>query len=122
MPRVVHFEIPADDPKRAVEFYSSVFGWQISQWGGPGDYWLAGTGDRGEPGIDGAIMARQSGGTVTNTIGVPDLDESMRKVVAGGGSVIQGKSTVPGIGYMAYCRDTEGNAFGIMQFDPAAGA
>ncbi len=26
MPRVIHFEIPADDPARAVKFYESVFG------------------------------------------------------------------------------------------------
>lgn len=31
MPRVVHFEIPADDPGRAVKFYESVFGWQIQK-------------------------------------------------------------------------------------------
>ncbi len=29
MPRVVHFEIPADDPERAIEFYRQVFGWKI---------------------------------------------------------------------------------------------
>jgi predicted enzyme related to lactoylglutathione lyase len=27
---------------------------------------------------------------------------------------------MPGVGYMAYCRDTEGNTFGIMQEDPNA--
>jgi predicted enzyme related to lactoylglutathione lyase len=26
MPRVVHFEIPAEKPERAVKFYESVFG------------------------------------------------------------------------------------------------
>jgi predicted enzyme related to lactoylglutathione lyase len=28
--------------------------------------------------------------------------------------------TVPHVGYMAYCQDTEGNTFGMMQNDPAA--
>ncbi len=27
MPRVVHFEIHADDPERAISFCNSVFGW-----------------------------------------------------------------------------------------------
>ncbi|MGZ7136310.1 MAG: VOC family protein, partial [Methanobacterium sp.] len=38
MPRVVHFEIPADDPERAIEFYKNVFGWKIDKWEGPFDY------------------------------------------------------------------------------------
>ena len=29
MPRVVHFEIHADDPERAINFYKSVFGWEF---------------------------------------------------------------------------------------------
>src|SRR5689334_19629414 len=35
MPRVVHFEIHAEDPERAARFYGGVFGWQINKWAGP---------------------------------------------------------------------------------------
>ncbi|HPT75026.1 MAG TPA: VOC family protein, partial [Methanomassiliicoccaceae archaeon] len=55
MPRVIHFEIPAEDPERAVEFYKKVFGWKIDKWEGPIDYWLVMTGENDEPGINGAI-------------------------------------------------------------------
>ena len=44
MPRVAHFELPIDDPERAVKSYEQAFGWQINNWGGPVDYWLATTG------------------------------------------------------------------------------
>src|SRR5215469_1323983 len=44
MPRVVHFEIHAQEPERAARFYSEVFGWEITKWGGPVDYWLIKTG------------------------------------------------------------------------------
>ena len=27
---------------------------------------------------------------------------------------------VPGVGWLAYCKDTEGNVFGMMQTDPTA--
>jgi predicted enzyme related to lactoylglutathione lyase len=27
--RIVHFEIPADDPARAIAFYQSAFGWSF---------------------------------------------------------------------------------------------
>ncbi|MGZ4908488.1 MAG: VOC family protein, partial [Halobacteriota archaeon] len=40
MSKVIHFELPADDPQRAVEFYEKVFGWTITKWEGPNDYWL----------------------------------------------------------------------------------
>jgi predicted enzyme related to lactoylglutathione lyase len=30
------------------------------------------------------------------------------------------KLAVPGQGYLAYCTDTEGNVFGVMEMDPTA--
>jgi hypothetical protein len=121
MPRVIHFEIPADDPARAVKFYEMVFGWKIQKWDGPEDYWLAMTGEEGQPGINGAITGRGEPTTVVvNTMDVASVDDSIAQVVANGGSVLMPKMPVPGVGYLAYCRDTEGNAFGMMQNDPNA--
>ena len=121
MPRVIHFEIPADDPARAVKFYETVFGWKIEKWDGPEDYWLALTGEEGQPGINGAITGRGEPTTVVvNTLDVASVDDSIAQVVANGGSVVMPKMPVPGVGYLAYFRDTEGNAFGMMQNDPNA--
>jgi len=117
MPRVIHFEIHADDPKRAAKFYEKVFDWKINKWKGPVDYWLATTGENKQPGINGAIMHRVKRGTIWNTIDVPSVDEFLKKIVKAGGKVVQKKTTVPGVGYMAYGKDTEGNVFGIMQAD-----
>jgi len=58
MSRVVHFEIPVDDPERAGKFYANAFGWQIGSWGGPADYWICSTGAQDAPGIDGALTRR----------------------------------------------------------------
>ncbi|MCX6616302.1 MAG: VOC family protein, partial [Acidobacteria bacterium] len=44
MPRVVHFEIAADNMERAAEFYEQVFGWKFQKWSGPQEYWLITTG------------------------------------------------------------------------------
>ena len=121
MPRVIHFELTADDPERATEFYSKVFGWQIQKWEGPQDYWLITTGEAGTLGIDGAIMRRGDfSAPVINTIDVPSVDEFVAKITANGGSVVAPKMPIPGIGYFAYCKDTEGNMFGVMQSDPSA--
>ena len=122
MPRVVHFELPADDPARAVKFYQEVFGWEISTWGGPIDYWLAKTGEADEPGIDGAIMRRMEGMTTVITIGVPSIDAFTERIVAAGGEVVQPKQPIPGIGYSAYFIDTEGTMVGIFEDDPTAQA
>lgn len=120
MPRVIHFEINADKPERAVKFYEKVFGWQISKWKGPVDYWLTKTGDEKEPGINGAITHRMNKETTCNTIDVPSIDEFVKKIVVAGGKAVGKKETIPGVGYMIYCTDTEGNTFGIMQSDPKA--
>ena len=121
MGRVVHFELPVDDPERAIKFYTDAFGWNTEKWDGPLDYWLVMTGSEGEPGIDGALTRRGEGvSTVVNTIDVDDVDAAMASIQAAGGKVIAPKITVPGVGYMAYCLDTEGNQFGIMQSDESA--
>lgn len=121
MARVVHFELAADDPARAVAFYANVFGWQINQWGDQA-YWLASTGAPGTPGIDGAIRPREDPAmpAVVNTIDVASIDEAVAKVLANGGTIAMPKMVVPGVGYLAYCNDTEGIMFGMMQSDPAA--
>ena len=121
MPRVAHFEIPADDPERAVKFYQNVFGWKADKWAGPMEYWLVKTGESKEPGIDGGIVKRGGmTGVTTNTVNVTDLDASIKKIEAAGGKVVAPRMSVPGVGYMAYCKDTEGNVFGIMQADTTA--
>jgi predicted enzyme related to lactoylglutathione lyase len=122
MPRVIHFEIPADDTQRAVSFYGKVFGWKIEKYaGGQMDYWLVTTGENKEPGINGAIAVKDKiHGTTINTVDVPSFEEAVMKIKEAGGEVLTPKMTVPGVGYLCYCKDPEGNIFGIMQTDPNA--
>jgi len=117
MPRVVHFEIPADDPERAVKFYEDVFGWEIQKWDGPMDYWLVKTGEDDEMGINGAIMPKDFGDKVRNTIGVESIDEAIKKIEAQGGKMLTEKQTIPNIGVMAAFEDTEGNISVILEPD-----
>jgi len=126
MPRVIHFEIRADDPERAVKFYKTVFGWNVEKWQGPMDYWLVYTG-KDEPGIDGAIMKREQplrGGdgvvAYVCTVGVKPIDVYIEKVESNGGDIVVPKRLVSGVGWFAQCNDTEGNLFGLMEDDPNA--
>jgi predicted enzyme related to lactoylglutathione lyase len=119
--RVVHFELPADDPDRCARFYAEVFGWKTTKWGGPTDYWLVTTGEEPEVGIDGGIGRRQGPeDQTTNTIDVADLDTAVAAVEAAGGRITNAKHAVQGVGWLAYATDTEGNPFGMMQRDTAA--
>lgn len=121
MPRPVHFEIPAENPQRAIDFYTKVFGWKFSKWDGPMDYWIITTGQQPEPGIDGGLMPRRDPNQpCVNTIGVTNLDETVATVLANGGVIALPKMPVPGVGWLAYCKDTEGHIFGMMQNDPSA--
>jgi predicted enzyme related to lactoylglutathione lyase len=121
MPRVVHFEIHADQPERAATFYNDVFGWQISKWEGSEDYWLIKTGEEDEPGINGGLMKRQHPSASTiNSIDVPSVDDFVAKITHNGGTVVMPKMPIPGVGYLAYCQDTEGNTFGVFQTDESA--
>jgi len=126
MPRVVHFEIHAGDLKRAVNFYQSLFGWTFQKWEGPMEYWLITTGPDDQPGINGGLVQRRGeidGQAVIAyvcTVDVADVDSSQATALANGGEVAVPKMAIPGMGWLVYCKDTEGNIFGMMQSDPNA--
>ena len=121
MPRPIHFEIPAENTDRANAFYQAVFGWTFQKWDGPMPYWLITTGPNNEPGINGGLMPRRDPAQpCVNTVGVANIDESLATVTANGGQCVVPKMPVPGVGWLAYCKDTEGHIFGMMQADPSA--
>lgn len=130
MSRVVHFEIHVDDMERAKGFYGEVFGWEFEDWtefaGMP--YMGAVTGDEGSPGINGALMQRQSQPPVEGqamngyacTMGVDDFDATASKIERQGGKVALPKYALPGMAWQGYFIDTEGNIFGLHQPDENA--
>lgn len=125
---VVHFEIPADQPERAVKFYSELFGWKVEHMAGPMDYWLLQTvptdaeGQPTRPGVNGGVMRRMAPGQApVNYIGVASVDEFVRKAERLGAKVFVPKMPVPEMGWFAQLTDTEGNVFAIWERDRAAG-
>lgn len=121
MPRIVHFEIPAEDPEKVSKFYTDTFGWEIKKWEGPMPYWLVKTGDKSEMGIDGGIYKKdEKMKEIVNTVGVRDVKESVEMVKKNGGSVMGEIQEIPGVGMFVYAMDPEGNKFGMMQPFPDA--
>jgi len=113
--KLVHVEISAADVDRAQGFWSGVFGWEISPSGMPGmDYRLFRTGeDQG-----GGLMAGEPG-SLTVYFDTDEIEATIEKVRSGGGESTD-KQPIPGVGWFANCKDTEGNAFNLYQSDEGA--
>jgi predicted enzyme related to lactoylglutathione lyase len=128
MSRVIHFEIHAANPKRAMTFYETLFGWKFSQWGDQ-KYWLIATGAKSAPGIDGGLLPRPIDGDPQDmapvnafvcTVDVDNLDAMVERALTAGAVQALPKMAIPTVGWLAYCKDTEGNIFGMMQTDAGA--
>jgi uncharacterized protein len=126
---VVHFEIPADHPERAMKFYRELFGWDIQKFTGEGapEYWTIATvprdakGQPTGPGVNGGLMRRRHAQhPPVNYIGVESVDEYTKKARRLGAEEVMSKTPVKGMGWFAWLKDTEGNVFAIWQTDEKA--
>ena len=114
MSKVIHFEIPADDPEKLSKFYQEVFNWKINKWGNQ-DYWLVDAGPKEEPGASGAIYKKDWMTTTVNTINVDDVDAYVEKIKAAGGEIVREPMEIPEVGRHAVAKDPQGNLFGIIK-------
>ena len=115
---IVHFEIPADDTAKAREFWGGLFGWQFESYPGPSEYHMTRISD-------------QSGAAITNMepgkrgarayFAVDDINAGAARVNELGGEAGEAQP-VPGMGWFAMAKDTEGNHFGLWQNDTSAPA
>jgi predicted enzyme related to lactoylglutathione lyase len=121
MPKIAHFEISCDYIERASKFYGKVFGWQIEKSEGEDDYWYISPESDDPYGITGGLTLRAypNDATVT-TFEVESVDNYAKKITEAGGKVVAPKISIPGVGYLVYCYDTEGNIFGVTEFDESA--
>lgn len=125
--KVSWFEMPADDVKRASDFYNKVFGWATPPMGSDATFALTVKADEnGNPteagGINGGFHKRQGAsdaGPVIN-IYVDDIDAKLKSVEATGGRILQPRTEVTEYGLsMALFSDTEGNIMGVYNYNSA---
>jgi predicted enzyme related to lactoylglutathione lyase len=101
-----HIEIEVSDLGRSQEFNSALFGWRFSPFipnmvvFGVGDEHFGGLMkvERVEPGRSPSVWFR-----------VKDLDASVALDTANGGSSLEPKGEVPGLGWSAVVTDPDGN-------------
>jgi predicted enzyme related to lactoylglutathione lyase len=125
MNKVVHFEFPWDDKARAQNFYQSVFAWQSFEWEQMGyTSWQSGPVDaKMQPTEAGFI----NGGASKRDPQMPypmfyidtdDMDATLAKITAEGGTIVRGKTPLSengSMGFLAWFKDSEGNILGLSQ-------
>ncbi len=114
--RIVHFEIPADQPEALTKFYTDLFGWQFQKAPMPGpEYWPCDTGSAG-PGINGAVMQRQHPQQPwMNDVDVASIDAALDRATQLGAKVALPKTSVSGVGAFAAIIDPQGNICGLWE-------
>jgi predicted enzyme related to lactoylglutathione lyase len=114
--RVIHFEIPANQPEALTKFYGELFGWKFQKAPIPGlEYWLCDTGSNGT-GINGAVMQRQNEQQPwMNYVDVASIDAAIEKATKLGAQVALPKMPVPGVGAVAAIIDPQGNICGLWE-------
>ena len=127
MNRVIHFDLYAKDPERAMKFYKEIFSWEFEKWEDESmeKYWMIKTGSDDKPGINGGMIRRKGEEPIKDTpirgfvctIGVDDVEKYVEKVKMAGGTIAMDATKVEDMGTMASFRDTEGNSVGLMQLD-----
>ena len=103
---------------RSGTFYTRVFGWDFSPFQAPEDYWpitgelLADWEAAAKPGIN---TGGEAATFPIQAIAVVSLEEASLRIINQGGKVLTAPILVPGSGYLLYCQDASGNAFGILE-------
>ena len=119
--KVVLFEIPASNLKKAKEFYESIFDWKVNLWEDEGAMALTTAVDKEEQpielgGINGGFYKRKS--TADHpSFGVEtgSIDESLNAIEKAGGKVVTPKHSIGEWGFMADFADPEGNIIALWE-------
>lgn len=119
--KVVFFEIPASDFKKAKAFYEKVFDWKVELWGDEGAMAYTTPVDQEhnptEPGgINGGFYQRKSK-TDQPSFGVEtgSIDETLKAIEKAGGKVVTPKHATGEWGSMADFADPEGNVMTLWE-------
>jgi predicted enzyme related to lactoylglutathione lyase len=126
MDPIVHFEIPVDDLESARTFYSSIFGWKLSDWAMPDGSTFVGVHTTPidektrvplKPGaINGGILKKNEHVKMpVVAVNVASIDETVKKIEKNGGKVTMPKMDMMGMGFYAYVQDPSGNTLGLWE-------
>jgi len=112
---ITWFEIPATNFARAIRFYETIFGVALrhdAAWPKLAIFPYE------RPGISGAIVHEEklkpsSDGVVIYLNCDGKFDTVLNRVEEAGGAIVEEKTHLPNVGWIAQIRDTEGNRIGL---------
>jgi predicted enzyme related to lactoylglutathione lyase len=119
--KVVLFEIPASDFKKAKEFYGTVFDWNIEMSGDEGAMASTTPVDKDynpiEPGgINGGFYKRKSKDDHPSFgVQTDSIDQTLAAIKKAGGRVVTPKHPIGDWGFMADFADPEGNVIALWE-------
>lgn len=110
------FQVPAVDFRRAVSFYNAVLQKTLREETMDGD--VMGLFPYTDGGVGGAVtqaayLQPSENGTNVFLRVDGELNEALDRVAKAGGKLLTPKTALPGMGYYAIIRDTEGNRIGL---------
>ncbi|HYR61482.1 MAG TPA: VOC family protein [Actinomycetota bacterium] len=115
---VGHFEIMGTDAGQLRDFYTGIFGWAVQHGpdeGDPLDYTMIST-QSGDGALGGGIGKNPEGrGVVTFYINVDNLEDTLAKIEAAGGSTLRGRLQVGPNVSIAMFGDPDGNVVGLVE-------
>lgn len=121
-----YFDLTVANVALARAFFEAVLGWRFEKFEMPYEYYRIQAGPAGEPGIDGGIGSVKDaplseGRPMTQiTVPVASLSEVLARVVASGGSIVEPRMPIPGVGWYATCAEPSGLKFGLIEADATA--
>ncbi len=118
-------ELHIGDPAAALGFYGSLFGWRSQELEAPGmTYTVLSTaeGDQQETSFGGVAPLQSETGEARwiPYFAVEDVDETVTRCRASGGSVVMPAADVPDVGRIAWLADPFGATFAVLKPAPPA--
>ena len=123
----IWYELLTTDLAAAADFYQAVAGLQIPREAAPGpqDYRMIGTPGGGHVGgamqLTSDMMEKGARPTWLGYVGVDDVDATVQRIEAAGGSTQMAAIEVPDVGTMAMVADPQGAPFYVMAPTPPKG-
>jgi predicted enzyme related to lactoylglutathione lyase len=111
--RIVHVDIPAQDPPALSRFYADLFGWQVHPLPT-----MAYTRFQAPDGVTGGFVElggpeQHRTGELLVYVDSDDIDGDVRKAIELGAKVVMPKTEIPRTGWFALLEDPAGNRFGL---------
>jgi uncharacterized protein len=117
---ITWWELNVPDIEAAKRFYGAVCPWKLEPMQGFGGYvFVYDTGGAMVGALQASEDGEPSGRAVTMYVQVADLEDTLRRAIEAGGTVVEERREVPGNQWYGQVRDPFGTRIGFLTSNPA---